>query len=223
LAGNIRAFVAELLGTFAWVTLVAGTVSVSAMGDVGIVGIAMAQGLAVAAVFALFGKFAPGLFNPAFTLALAASRQLDWVKAALALVCQLLGAALAGLFLAQTFSHSPVVNEPPYLGTPIAAHLGYRAATLVEAVLTFFLMLAACRTWQTMSGNERVNSALIVGAVAAASVLFGGPLTGAALNPARAFGPAVASGFWSQHYIYWFGPTAGAMLAVTLSRFLFDK
>ena len=223
MAGNIRAFVAEFLGTFAWVTIVAGSVASNAVSHMGTPAVAAAQGLVVAAVFASFGKHTIGLFNPAFTIALAVTRKLDWVKAALAVGCQLLGAAFAGLFLAKVFAHAGVVSDPPYLGTPTAAHLGYRAATLVEAVLTFFLMFAACRPWGDMSESERNGAALIVGAAAGAAMLFGGALSGAALNPARAFGPAVASGFWTQHYVYWLGPVAGAVLATILSRFFLDK
>ena len=222
MAGNLRAFIAETIGTFAWVLFAAGAVCTDAAlgGRLGLPGVAAAQGLAIAAVFGLFGRYSPGMFNPAFTLALAALKRLDSVKTALCLVCQLLGAALAGLFLAKIFAHYPVVDGPPHLGTPIPAGLGFRAATLMEAVLTFFLALAARRVW----GEHRAGSAsvLVLGAIAVAAALVGGPLTGAALNPARAFGTAVASGYWTQHYIYWFGPIAGAVAGMFLSEFLFD-
>lgn len=225
MAGNLRAFVSELVGTFGWVLFAAGAVCADAAlgGKLGPAGVATAQGLGVAAVFGLFGRHSPGLFNPAFTLALAIFKRLDWGKAALCLVCQLLGAALAGVFLAKIYSHFPMLNDPPYLGTPTPEGLGFRGATLVEAVLTLFLTLAACRSWKDLESGALGTAVLIVGAVTIAASIVGGPLSGAALNPARAFGPAIATGFWSQQYVYWFGPAAGAILGMSLSTFLLEK
>ncbi len=225
MAGNLRAFLAEILGTFAWVLFAAGAVCTDATsgGGVGLMGTAVAQGLAVAIVFGVFGKHSPGMFSPAFTFALVAVNRLDKGKAALCLVCQLLGAALAGVFLASIFSHSAVVSDPPFLGTPMPSGLGFRGATLLEAVLTFFLVLAARRAWLEQKEGRRNAAVFILGATAVAATLVGGPLSGAALNPARAFGPAIASGYWTQHYIYWFGPLAGAALGMGLSEFLFEK
>ncbi|MFH2201890.1 MAG: aquaporin [Elusimicrobiota bacterium] len=225
MAGNLRAFLAELLGTFAWVLFAAGAVCTDAAlgGRIGPLGIAAAQGLAIAAVFGLFGRYSPGMFNPAFTLALAAIKRLDRVKAVLCLVCQLLGATLAGLLLAKLFAHYPIIEEPPFLGTPMAAGLGFRGATMLEAVLTFFLALAARRAWGDPDHGARGAAILVVGATAFAATLLGGPLSGAALNPAHAFGPAVASGYWTQHYVYWVGPLAGAIAGLSLSEFMFEK
>lgn len=220
MAGNLRAFIAEFVGAFGWVFLAAGAVCADAAthGTLGPTGVALAQGLGVAAMFGMLGRHSPGLFNPALTLGLAAARRIDWVKAALALVCQLLGAACASLLLAQIFEATLPAALPPHLGTPTLTGLGFRGATLLEAVCTFFLALAA------MGGGRSVAArALVVGAAAAAAALVAGPLTGAALNPARAFGPAVASGFWTCHYVYWFGPAAGAAAAAFLTRFVFDR
>ncbi|MBI3299117.1 MAG: aquaporin [Elusimicrobia bacterium] len=221
MAGNLRAFIAEFLGTFGWVFLAAGAVCTDAAtrGSLGPIGVALAQGLAVAAVFGMLGRFSTGYFNPALTLALAAARRTDWGRAALSVGCQLLGAACAGLLLAQLFAAVLPPAEAPYLGTPLPTGLGFRAATLLEAVLTFFLALAALGG----TGRSAAGRAVLVGAAAGAAALMAGPLTGAALNPARAFGPAVASGFWVEHYVYWFGPGAGAALAAFLTRFVFDK
>ncbi len=226
MAGNLRAFLAELLGTFAWVFFAAGAVCTDAVlqGGLGPTGVAIAQGLAVAAVFGVFGRYSPGLFNPAFTFALVAIRRLDMVKAALCLVSQLLGAALAGLLLAQVFSHTSMAEQAPFLGAAMPSQvLGFRGATLLEAVLTFFLAVAAHRVFEEEDRTRTRVLALVLGAAAIVAALVGGPLTGAVMNPARAFGPALASGFWSQHYVYWFGPIAGAVAGMGLSQFLFER
>ncbi len=226
MAGNLRAFLAEFLGTFAWVFFAAGAVCTDAVlqGRLGPVGVGAAQGLTVAAVFGVFGRYSPGLFNPAFTLSLVVIRRLDMVKAALCLVSQLLGAAIAGLFLAQIFSHTEVGSQAPFLGAAIPSKvLGFRGATLLEAVLTFFLAIAAHRVFEETDRTRTKVLALVLGAVAIVAALVGGPLTGAAMNPARAFGPALASGFWSLHYVYWFGPITGAVAGMGLSQFLFER
>lgn len=224
MAGNLRAFLAEFLGTFAWVFFCAGAVCAQSALGLGASSAAAAQGAGIAGAFALFGRWSPGGFNPAFTVALAGVGRLDWMKAALCVVCQLLGAALAGLMLGQVFAHSPVVDSPPYLGAPSPSSLlGFRGATLVEAVLTFFLSLAAYRAVGGEDAGETTRAALVVGLVAAAAVLSVGALTGAVMNPARAFGPAAASGFWTQHYVYWFGPLAGAAVGVGLSRHVLER
>ncbi|MFH1725853.1 MAG: aquaporin [Elusimicrobiota bacterium] len=225
MAGNLRAFLAELMGTFAWVLFVAGAVCTDASldGALGPAGIAMAQGVALAAVFGVFGPYSIGLFNPAFTIALACLKRVEIGKAALCLLCQLLGAVLAALLLKQIFSHLLLAGEPPYLGTPLASAVGFRSATLLEAVITFFLAVAAYRATEDTGMPSVAPRAIVVGAVAAAAAFVAGPLTGAAMNPARAFGPAVVTGFWSQHYVYWVGPLAGAVGGMALSRFLFDR
>lgn len=163
------------------------------------------------------------MFNPAVTLSLAFFKRLDWVKAALCIVCQLLGATLAGILLAKLFFPHGIVSAPPYLGTPVAAGLGFRGATLLEAILTFFLTLAVLRDWTAMAPPARAGAAIIVGIIVAAATAIGAPLSGAAMNPARAFGTAMGSGIWLQQYIYWIGPTAGAVAGTALSQFLFKK
>lgn len=222
MAGSIRALLAEFIGTFAWVSFGAGAVCADSLsgGRLGPAGIGLCQGLAVAAVFALFGRRAQGLFNPAVTSALVLFRRLSPGQALLCLLSQLLGAALAGLFLAGAFSRAEISSASPFLGACLPA-VGFRAATLIEAVLTFFMAAAVGRALESRTEDHAAWS-LVVGAVVSAATLTAYPLTGAALNPARAFGPAVATGQWSQHYVYWVGPVAGAVLGIAAARFLFS-
>lgn len=181
---------------------------------------ALAQALAVAAVLGTFGRQSFGQLNPALTAGLVVAKRLDPAKAALALLCQLLGAALAGLLLSAAFSAALPPAEPPYLGAVVPSGVGFRTATLLEAVVTLFLALAARRGAE---GKRGLDTAWLAGAVAGAGSLAIGPLTGAALNPARAFGPAVASGYWVEHYVYWMGPLAGGVAGTLLAEYFFEK
>ncbi|PCI39517.1 MAG: hypothetical protein COB53_03160 [Elusimicrobia bacterium] len=226
MAGNLRALMAEFLGTFAWVFLAAGVVCSDASlgGTIGPTGIALGVGLTVAGVFAIFGSVARGQFNPALTLGLVATRRLDIVQGVMCLVSQLLGAALAGLFLAKAFSHAPIIAESPFLGVPMPEGVGYRGASLLEAVATMMLAMAVYTPGASEQSDHpsTLLPAIAAGAIAAAATLVIGPLTGAALNPVRAFGPALATGYWHQHYIYWAGPLAGGAAGMGISRLLFE-
>jgi MIP family channel proteins len=215
--GGLRAFGAELAGTFALTLAGAGAACMDAMtgGHLGPVGIAFAYAAAMSAAFYAF----PGSgarFNPALTLTELALRRVSALRGIFALAAQLLGAACAGLLLRAALSggQPALLVAPTYLGACAPNGIGYRAATLIEAVLTFFL---ACAVTASSERRRRALGPFAVGAVALFGGLAAGPLTGAAMNPARAFGPAIAAGAWSQHYVYWIGPLAGAMLAALIA------
>jgi aquaporin Z len=215
--GGLRAFGAELTGTFALTLAGAGTVCMDAMtgGRLGPVGIALAYAAAMAAAFYAF----PGSgarFNPALTIAEIAVRRAPVTRGVFAVAAQLLGAACAGLFLKAVLAGGKpeLLGAPTYLGACAPSGIGYRAATLIEAVLTFFL---ACAVTASAERRRRALGPFAVGAVALFGGLAAGPLTGAAMNPARAFGAAIAAGAWSFHYVYWVGPLAGALLAALIA------
>jgi MIP family channel proteins len=218
--GGLRAFGAELSGTFALTLAGAGAACMDAAtgGRLGPAGIALAYAAATAMVFFAF----PGSgarFNPALTLADLAVRRESVLRGVFALAAQLLGAACAGLFLRAVLSGGKpeLLIAPTFLGAVAPNGIGYRAATLVEAVLTFFL---ACAVAAAAERRRRALGPLMIGAAALFGGLAAGPLTGAAMNPARAFGPAIAAGAWSRHYVYWVGPLAGAMLAALIAPYL---
>lgn len=215
--GGLRAFAAELVGTFA---IVLGGAGAACMGT-GTLGAAVCYGAATALAFYCF----PGLgsrFNPALTLAELALRRIETLRAVFALMAQLFGAALAGLFLSAALSSGrpELLVEPVYLGAVAPSGVGYRAATLIEAVLTFFL---ACAVAASAERRRRALGPLIIGAAALFGALAAGPVTGGAMNPARAFGPAIAAGAWSRHYVYWVGPLTGAVLAALVAPFLVQE
>ncbi len=218
--GGLRAFIAELAGTFALTLAGAGALCLdfATAGRFGPLAIAFAYAAAAATVVHAFPS-AVGRFNPALVIAELFVRRVDIQRGILALAAQLLGAACAGLFLSAVLSggRPELLGAPAYLGSCIPVGIGYRAATLVEAVATFLLALAVFAADQR---RARRLAPLSIGAATLFGALISGPLTGGAMNPARAFGPALAAGFWSMHYVYWVGPLAGAIVAALAAPYL---
>ncbi|MBI4425056.1 MAG: aquaporin [Elusimicrobia bacterium] len=223
MAGNLKAILAEFIATFAFVLAGAGAVSVDALtgGGLGWGGIALAHALAATGLALVYGRASGAHFNPAVTLALLANGRLNLIKAVFYITAQLLGAALGSLFLKAVLNARPeLASAPPFLGACDFTVVGYKAATLLEAVLTFFLVTAVYSTTVESRGSH-VAAPLALGAIYGFGVLVSGPLTGGALNPARAFGPAVSTGHWAHWWVYWIGPLAGAAAASMLYEYLY--
>jgi glycerol uptake facilitator-like aquaporin len=218
--GGLRAFAAEFVGTFALTLAGAGALCLdfATGGRIGPVGIAVAYAAAAATVVHSFPS-AVGRFNPAITIAELVAHRVDARRGVLAIAAQLLGATCAGLFLRAVLSggRPELLLDPAYLGSCSPVGIGYRAATLVEAVATFFLALAV---FAADERRARRLGYLSIGAATLFGALIAGPLTGGAMNPARAFGPAIAAGRWTMHYVYWVGPLAGALVAALAAPFL---
>jgi glycerol uptake facilitator-like aquaporin len=137
------------------------------------------------------------------------------------MIAQLAGGALAGLLLRAMFAEQ--VWRARALGTPdLDPGITAGSGIFIEAVMTFLLVFAY---WSTVADERAPKIAGFgVGLTLCACMLTGGILTGASLNPARTFGPALASGHWSHHLVYWIGPLLGASLAALLcDRFLMNK
>lgn len=209
---NVRTgeLVAEFLGTFALVFIGAGAI----LSNAGLVGIALAHGLVLAIMISAMGRISGGVFNPAVAIGLAVTGKLPWSKAVAYILAQLIGGAAAGYLLAAVFPASAI--SAASLGTPlVAAGVEAWQAVIVEAVLTFFLMLAIFGTAVDKKGPNQL-AGFGIGTVLVFDILMGGPLTGASMNPARTFGPALAGGFWAGHWVYWVGPIIGAVVAALL-------
>jgi MIP family channel proteins len=222
---NWRAAVAELVGTFAFFFIGAGAICTDAYtrGGVGLIGIALAHGLGLSVMISAFGAISGGHFNPAVSIALAVTGRIGAVQAVVYVVAQLVGGVLAGLLLRAVFAQvfPEAVIGPAHLGTPgLARDVSFGTGVLVEAVLTFFLLLAIYGT----AVDERAPRSIAgfgIGLTVAFDILMGGFLTGASMNPARTFGPAVAAEFWDNHLVYWIGPIAGAVIAALLYELVF--
>lgn len=215
-----QAVLAELIGTFSFFTIGAGAVVLTAAygQQVGLLSVAFANGIALAVMVTIFGRISGGHFNPAVTIGVWIGGKIDTLKGISYIVAQLVGAVLAGLLLTQIFSRRQW--SPTNLGTPaLATGVTPGKALLVEAVLTFFLLLAVWGTGVDRRGATVAGFA--IGLTVFVDILVGGPLTGAAMNPARVFGPALVSGFWDNHWVYWVGPVAGGAVASLVYRTFF--
>jgi len=214
------ALVAEAVGTFLFFFVGAGSI---VLGDYlvanggtgpGLLGVALAHGLALAVLVSSLGAVSGGHFNPAVTLAVWIMGKITPARAVLYVVAQLVGGLAAGLALKLVFADSWQASNigTPALGAGITPALGIG----IEAVLTALLVLAVLGTAVDSRGPK--IGGLAIGLAVAADILVGGPLTGAAMNPARWFGPAVAAGAYADWYVWWIGPLIGAAAAALLYR-----
>jgi aquaporin Z len=206
----IRALASEAIGTFA--LCFAGILAISAgnlSGDSNassLTTVAFAHGLAIFVMVAALGANSGAHFNPAVTAGFVATGRMDLPRGAMYVVAQLAGALLASGLLAGAFGAEVAAD-----GTPaVADGITVWGALVLEAVATFFLVLVVFGT----AVDERAPRAvfpLAIGLTVALHIMAIGPLTGAAMNPARAFGPALVSGVWDAHWVYWLAPLVGGI------------
>ncbi|KIC74756.1 Aquaporin AQPAe.a [Neochlamydia sp. TUME1] len=219
---NIARLLAEFIGTFTLIFIGAGSICLNEMthGGVGLLGIAVAHGLALAVMVSALAHISGGKFNPAVSLAVWAGGQQNTILTFTEIVAQLLGAivgafALKGIFPAATLSLAK-------LGTPmIESSLSSSVGIFIEAILTFLLVLVVYGTVVDTRGDSKGIGGFAIGGFILCGILMGGGITGAAMNPARAFGPALVAGEWAYQYVYWIGPIIGGLLAgILYSRLL---
>jgi MIP family channel proteins len=215
-AVDYRKLVAEFIGTFTLIFAGAGSIIVT--GGQNLVAIALAHGLAIGLMVSTLGHISGGLFNPSLTIGLWVTRRLDSMNTVAYIVAQLLGAIVAALALVLLFPE--VERQAQNLGTPaLNAGVTFVQGVGIEAVLTFFLMLAVFGT--AIDGRGPKLGGLVIGLIITMDIFAGGPLTGAAMNPARAFGPALIDKSWSNHLVYWIGPIIGAVVAALVYHYVF--
>jgi aquaporin TIP len=228
-----RQAAAELIATGVFVFLGTGAVValLNVMGgppvtDPGFVtGVAIAHGLGILLAVAATAHISGGYINPAVTFAAAMTGKIKVSTALLYIAAQVAGAALAVLLL------KTVIAAPAELGH-LGAHSlntailddqvgdGAGAGLLVEIALTFALVFVVFATAMDPKGLRHLAPAAI-GLVILADHFVGVPLTGASMNPARSFGPALVANFWDDHWVYWLGPLIGAGLAALVYEYVF--
>lgn len=208
----VRRALAEGVGTFGFVFLgCASTVAnVFPTGRFETVGIALAHAAALGVFVAGTLGISGGHLNPAVTLGFLSTRRIDARTAGGFIGAQLVGAILAAFAL--KFSYPPTVTHISTLGTPaLAGSVSFGRGIALEALGTFMLMSTV---YGTIVGRDRpALGGVGVGVALLAIILAIGPATGGAVNPARAFGPAIASGNLIGQAIYWIGPILGAVAA----------
>ena len=197
---------AEFIGTFALIF-----VGVSAIcNDAGLVGIALAHGLAIAVMASALGHISGGHFNPAVTVGALVGGKIKTSDAIGYLFAQLAGGYVGALAVKSIFSSAVITSHN--FGTPaLASDVSIVSGMFAELVLTFFLVLVVYGT--AIDSRAPKVGGLFIGLTVTLDILAGGPITGAAMNPARTFGPALAGGYWENHIVYWIGPLLGGILA----------
>jgi len=211
---KLRPLLAEFIGTFALIFVGIGAIK-TAGHDV--VAVALAHGLTIAAFVSATLHISGGQLNPAVTFGLVCGGHMVWSEAFRYWIVQLLGGIAAALICLGLFGRDVVVTGTPQLAINLTAGQGI----LVEGILTFFLVFVVHGT--TVDPRGRGLAGFAIGATITLDILFGGPLTGAAMNPARVFGPAVAANFWHDHYVYWVGPFVGGGLGGFVYRIFIER
>lgn len=214
-----RALVAEFIGTFALVFAGVGSIAMDNFthGKVGLIGVALAHGLTIAVMASATAATSGGHFNPAVTLGIWIGRRIETVNALGYWIVQCLGAIAAAALLHVVIPASVLTAVD--VGTPVPAPgVAGMQALLIEAVLTFFLVFVVFGTAVDPRGPK--VGALFIGLAVTLGILAGGPLTGAAINPARWLGPAlVGGGGLGNFWIYWIGPLLGGAVAAIVYTF----
>ncbi|MFW6125259.1 MAG: MIP/aquaporin family protein [Pirellulales bacterium] len=211
-----RKFVAELVGTFYLCFIGAGAILVDHHlgGGLGLVGIALAHGLALSIAVSATMNISGGHINPAVTVTMLVCRQIGPRDAAAYIIAQLVGGTIAGVLLLVIYRNfSPEAIDATKLGTPdLAPGVGFGLGVLVEALLTFLLLFSIFGT--AVDPRAPKIGGWGIGLTVGFDILMGGPITGASMNPARTFGTALPIGYFpAWHLVYWIGPILGGVLA----------
>jgi len=209
-----KVFIAELIGTFALTFIGAG----AGIAGAGLLGVALAHGLTLAVFVYVYGNVSGTHVNPAVTFGLALNKTVSWADAVVNYwIAQFLGATCAVGMLALTGQDlSGAATTGPLTSNMLPA-------LLVEAVLTFFLVNSVLHA--AVAGKAGAMAGWTIGATLTFAILMGGQLTGASLNPARTFGPAIYTGGLTQastYVVYFVGPLLGAAVAAYVYKFLSD-
>jgi aquaporin TIP len=185
-----------------------------------LVGIAFANGLAIAVMVSAVGHISGGHFNPAITFGFFLTRRLAPLLTLVYWTAQFSAAALAALLLRWLYPER--VRNLAHLGAPgLGGGVSQWQGLVIELVLTFFLVWVVFATAADPGGTFKAIAGLAIGLTITMDVLMGGPLTGAAMNPARAFGPELVQNDWTNAWIWYAGPVAGGALAAILYELLY--
>ena len=216
-----KSYWAEFLGTFTLCFAGQGAIVMQqAAGTNNLLVIAIAHGLALSIMISALVQWSGAHFNPAVTFGIWITRRMSLTSAITYWVSQLLGAIAASFLLRAVVPGEP--GAATHFGVPmLAAGVSVGQGFLLEFVMTFFLVTAVWGTAVDERGPK--IGGFGIGLTVCMDILFGGPLTGAAMNPARAFGAACASGVWTNHWLYWVAPMAAGAAAARIYHSLLSS
>ncbi len=218
---TLRRAVAESIGAFTLTFIGAGAAAAAGgVHDPTLIGVAIANGLAIGVMVTALGHISGGHFNPAITFGFLVARKIKPALAVVYWIAQFGGAALAALLVRDLLPRA--TTEAVKLGVPALGH-GVDASSgfLLEAVFTFFLVLVVFGAAVDTRGPFNAVAGLAIGLTISIDVLFGGPFTGAAMNPSRAFGPQLVGDHWANGWVWYAGPVLGATVAALGYTLLF--
>lgn len=219
---SMRKYLAEFVATFALVFVATAAVATNNMtnGSLGLIGIAVASGLIVMAMVYATKHISGAHINPAVTIAMFITKKISATDSISYIIAQISGAVIASLLILNIF---PAAVVDFNLGvTSLASEISSTSGTIIEAILTFILVF-------TIFGSAVDKRApngfagFAIGTAVLLAILIGGPITGASMNPARSFGPALASGHWADQAIYWIGPIIGGIVAAMVYENVFAE
>lgn len=226
---NLRAWLAEAIGTYALVFFgpLSIILSVAYFGSIltipALVVIALAHGAAIGLMVYTFGHVSGCHINPAVTISMLVTRRINIKDGIGYIISQLIGAVVAAATLKVIL---PDLGEKVHFGTqggPSAIlHNSVASGFAIEAILTFFLVTVIFMTAVHKKAPAGMYG-LAIGGMIFLIHLVGVPLTGASVNPARTFGPALISGYWDYHWMYWAAPITGAIIAGLIMNYVFVK
>lgn len=209
----IRRSVAEFIGTYALVTAGCGAIMVNAQTDaLTHVGIALTFGLIITVMIAATGHISGAHFNPAVTIAFAVTRHFPWREVIYYVVAQVLGAVLGAITLRSLFGDIALIGATIPTGSALQS---FSLEVLLTAVLMFVIISVA-----TDTRAVGTPAALAIGFTVALDAMWGGPISGASMNPARSFGPALIAGVWDAQWIYWLAPVLGAIIGAVVYQWI---
>ena len=219
---NDKALIAEFIGTFTLIFIGVGAIAADYItaGALGLTGIALAHGLAIAVMVSATAAISGGHLNPAVTIGLWTAKKIDTANAAGYVIAQCLGAIAAAFLIKMAVpaeALAAVNMGTPALGPGISANMGL----ITEIILTFFLVFVVYGT--AVDARAPKVGGLFIGLAVALGVLMGGPISGTAMNPARHLGPALLGGGLQNIWIYWVGPVLGGILAAQVYKTQLEK
>jgi MIP family channel proteins len=222
----LKQCVAEFVGTFALIFIGVGVIAnhSNLNSNAGLLAVALAHSLTIDVMVSATGGISGGHLNPAVTFGLLVGGKIDLKRSVAYWVSQLAGAVIAAAMVAWLLGSSDVSGKDlVFKGTPALGKGSTGIQSIgIEAVLTFFLVFVVYGSAVDVRAPK--IGGLAIGLTVALDILFGGPFTGGAMNPARTFGPAIIGQQWDHHYVYWVGPMLGGAIAgLIYGRFLIKQ